>query len=53
MVKIVITIKTINIVEIVKEAKTLIIVETIILVNIVNGAKTIITKRQAKTAKTI
>ena len=53
MVKIVITIETINIVEIAKEAKTLIIVDTIILVNIVNGAKTIITKRQAKTAKTI
>lgn len=53
MVKIVITIETINIVKIAKEAKTLIIVETIILVTIVNGAKTIITKSQAKTAKTI
>lgn len=53
MVKIVITIKTIIIVKIVKEAKTLVIVKTIILVNIVNGAKTIITKSQAKTAKTI
>ena len=53
MVKIVITIKTTNIVEIAKEAKAFIIVKTIISVNIVNGVKTIITKRQAKTVKTI